>query len=156
MQPAPVQFMAPYPISANRYWRNYQGRMRPSDEAREYQRAVAYLARAAGLRTVHTLPVALTLLLHPRRPKDWRTRAKRDPQWWDMGVLCVDTDNCIKVAVDALQGVAYANDRLVWRLEVERCAPMDAGGLFVIVRPLRPGVPAVPAPETFTLETTHG
>jgi crossover junction endodeoxyribonuclease RusA len=83
----------PYPPSANRYWRNFRGRMVKSTEARTYQATAGEAARAAGA-VVLAGPVGLALRFY--RPQ------RRG-----------DLDNRIKVLVDALQAVAYANDSQV-------------------------------------------
>ena len=86
----------PYPPSANRYWRSFRGRIVKSSEARTYQQAVGSLAGGTST-PLHTGAVGLQLNFY--RPQ------RRG-----------DLDNRIKVLVDALQGVAYANDKQVTEL----------------------------------------
>jgi len=93
----PVSLTLPWPPSANRYWRSLTigGRARVvlSKEARDYKRATAALAVPAPIDG----PVKLTLRMF--RP------ARRG-----------DLDNAIKVAVDSIQGVVFANDSQVVEL----------------------------------------
>lgn len=86
----------PYPPSANRYWRNYRGRMVKSDEARKYQTGAGWCARAAGAQLIDG-DVALELrLFRPQRRGD--------------------LDNRIKAVLDALNGVLYKDDKQVVEL----------------------------------------
>jgi crossover junction endodeoxyribonuclease RusA len=47
----------------------------------------------------------------------------------------IDLDNSLKVALDALQGVAFANDRQVKKIYLSYGPPMVGGGLSVSVDP---------------------
>lgn len=86
----------PYPPSANKYWRNVNGRMVKSKEARTYQAEAGWTAKAAGVRPTAG-PLALTLRFYrPRRAGD--------------------LDNRLKVAIDSLNGVAYEDDAQVREL----------------------------------------
>lgn len=90
----------PIPVSANRYWRNFRGRMVISAEARAYKEEAAWIAKAAGA-TLLDGDVSITLRVF--RP------AKRG-----------DLDNSIKVILDSLQGIVYANDSQIVRIVAER------------------------------------
>jgi crossover junction endodeoxyribonuclease RusA len=84
----------PYPPSANRYWRNYGGRVVRSKEAVDYKAEVERLL-SGKLRVISSpRPVKLSLRLY--RPVKSR-----------------DLDNCIKILQDALQGLAFENDNQV-------------------------------------------
>jgi crossover junction endodeoxyribonuclease RusA len=48
-------------------------------------------------------------------------------------VRCIDLDNGLKVAVDALQGVAYANDSQLVGISIRRGEPVPGGALVVSV-----------------------
>lgn len=111
----------PYPISANRYWRVMNGRAVRSAEADSYKRQVGWIAKAAGVR-VTTDPVHVALTLHPKSTKSGAASSIR-----------LDLDNCIKVALDALNGVAYRDDCQIVRLCAEIGPPLDGGGLSVTV-----------------------
>lgn len=133
---APVRLVLPYPPSANRYWASRVIRAKATGkwmsmtyitpEARQYRDVVAKLALAAGMRPL-TGRVYLGLKLYPRRPLDWARRARRDPDNWDDGVLCIDLGNCEKVLSDALNGVAWVDDKQHRRIEKERCEPDEHG-----------------------------
>ena len=107
----PVTLLLPYPVSANRYWRSYvpKGWTRAlvvlSPEAKAFKEECGWRARAAGVRAPVTCPVALSIRLYPR----------------DRRLL--DIDNALKVVVDALKGIAYEDDKQVWRLDIERRTP---------------------------------
>ncbi len=80
----------PLPPSANRYWRLAKGRLIVSDEASDYKRTVAMLARCDGVKLL-TGPVAVTVGVY---------RARR----------AGDLDNRLKCLLDAMQGIFYEND----------------------------------------------
>lgn len=126
-----IALVLPYPPSSNRYWRQatIKGRavIFPSKEAKEYKAAVAALARAAGIRAPHAGRTALTIRLYPSRPQDWARRARRDPETWDDTVQCIDLGNCEKVLSDALNGVAWVDDKKHRRIVLQRMEP-DANG----------------------------
>ena len=132
----------PYPISANRYWSNYvlpgskRAMQGPSTEAKAYRRTVQKIAMAAGLVRPRAGLVEVELVLHPCEPKDAAKRERKDGARWHMGVRCIDVDNCVKVAIDALKGVAFVDDDQVWTLVVNRGLPTPNGALVVHVRDL--------------------
>lgn len=84
----------PYPPSANRYWRNFRGRMVVSDEARRYKTSAAILARMAGVKEMLTETVSVRI--HGYRPRE-----------------SGDIDNRLKILLDALSGVAWIDDKQV-------------------------------------------
>ena len=83
----------PFPPSVNRYWRAYRGRVCKSADAKAYQEKAGWEAKAAGIQPI-TGKVAVTL--HFYRP-----------------IRRGDLDNRVKVLLDALQGIAYADDNQV-------------------------------------------
>jgi crossover junction endodeoxyribonuclease RusA len=91
----------PVPVSANRYWRNFRGRMVVSQDARAYKEQVAWVAKAAGMNEPLLGDVFVTMRVY--RP------AKRG-----------DLDNYTKVLMDSLNGVAYADDSQIVRIVAER------------------------------------
>jgi crossover junction endodeoxyribonuclease RusA len=95
-----VKLTLPIPISANRYWRNFRGRMVISAEAKAYKAEVGWLARAAGAQLMDG-DLSLTMIVY--RP------AKRG-----------DLDNYTKILADSLQGIVYSNDSQIVRLVAER------------------------------------
>jgi crossover junction endodeoxyribonuclease RusA len=78
--------------------------------------------------------VSVRLELHPVMPQDAARRAKRDSRW-GLSVRRIDLDNAQKVALDALQGIAYHNDRQITHLTIRLGAPVEGGGLTVHVGP---------------------
>ena len=46
---------------------------------------------------------------------------------------CLDIDNCLKVALDALQGIVYENDKQVKKIIAEVGYPVVDGGLKIQV-----------------------
>ena len=43
----------------------------------------------------------------------------------------MDLDNCLKVAIDALQGIGYLNDKQVKRITLEYGTAVPDGGLTI-------------------------
>ncbi|WP_313248972.1 RusA family crossover junction endodeoxyribonuclease [Stenotrophomonas acidaminiphila] len=126
-----IALVLPYPPSANRYWRHgtIKGRAAVflSKEAKDYKAVVAHMAKAAGIRQPHPGRTALTIRLYPNRPQDWARRARRDPETWDDTVQCIDLGNCEKVLSDALNGVAWVDDKKHRRIVLERMEPDEKG-----------------------------
>lgn len=115
--------MLEYPVSANRYWRSFGGRMVISTDARHYKGMAAWRWAQAG-NVLHAGPVLVEMLLHPRTTKSGEASKSR-----------LDLDNCLKVAIDALNGVAFADDKQVRKLVAEVADPIPGGGLSVRVSP---------------------
>lgn len=95
-----IRLTLPPPISANRYWRTFRNRTVVSAEAKTYKTAVGWIARAAVDEPI-TQPITITL--------HWFRPAKRG-----------DVDNAIKVTLDALNGIVYADDSQVVELHAYR------------------------------------
>lgn len=110
----------PYPPSVNRMWRNYGGRVVKSAEARDYQHAVQVAATAAGIEPLDGR-IAWDLTIHPRQPKK-PTGAR---------VRCMDVSNALKIAEDALNGIAWIDDSQVDAIAARRGPPIEGGALVI-------------------------
>lgn len=90
----------PYPPSANLYWKHWRGRVVLSREGRDYKVVAKSLARSQQMRPTDG-PVSVVLVAYrPRRRGD--------------------IDNMIPLALDALRGVAYADDDQIVELHAFR------------------------------------
>ena len=159
----------PYPISANRYWRQVGGggrgpaRMIVSQEALTYKREVATAARLAGYGPASPAgygpagsdqpagapaqqgwpaaagqPVEVCIQLHPRTTKQTAAQIRRgEPE--QASAVRLDLDNCIKVTLDALNGVAWVDDNQVVRISAEVGPALKDGGLTVWISRIAPG-----------------
>lgn len=140
-----VTLVLPYPVSANRYWRirvvKGIAMTYVSQEAKDYKREVAWLVKAAGIRQPITGRVAVSYVLYPKRPLDWSKRAAKDPLGWDDTVQSLDLDNCQKVLLDALKGVAFDDDKWVRRIAAERAEPDGEARLVVTIRRILTSTP---------------
>lgn len=130
----------PYPISANRYWRQFTIGKRvmsaPSSDATKYKRDVALLCRASGVCKPISGRVAIDVRLFPHRPQDWAKRQRLHGATWDDSVQCIDLDNANKVLLDALKGVAIDDDKWVRRLTSERMEPDGEARVVVTISQL--------------------
>ena len=114
----------PYPISTNRYWRTFRGMTVVSEEAKAYKKQVAQIAQLSGC-IKHNGNVSIDITLYPKRNKDGSANAK-----------VIDLDNCLKVVLDALQGVAYDNDKQVVALTAKYAnESKENGGVKVCIEP---------------------
>ena len=137
-----IHLILPYPISSNRYWRSFAIKRKGAthhspvvtvtDEAKAYKSEVGWLAKAAGCRAPLRCAVQLEILLVPKNG------------------ICMDLDNCLKVAIDALNGVAYFDDDQVRKIIAERAEPDGRARLEITITPYEP-----PAPALFR-EEQHG
>ena len=111
-----LKVILPYPPSANRYWRVYKGMTVVSSEATAYKREVKKLAKLAALSPLRG-DVALTLDVY-------RPRATGD------------LDNRIKVLVDSLNGIAWADDEQIVQIHAYRHEGRGAGRVEVTIEPV--------------------
>lgn len=141
-----IELVLPYPPSANRYWRTAvvcgRAQTYPSADAKAFKTSVQVAALRAGVRRPITGRIELHLQLYPQRPQDWAKRARRDPLTWDDDVRCIDLGNCEKVLSDALNGVAWVDDKQHRRIVLERMEP--DGEARVVVRITQLALPASP------------
>jgi crossover junction endodeoxyribonuclease RusA len=117
-----THIILPYPPSANRLWRNARGRMIPSAEAVAFK-GLAGIQAARARMPLRDGPVQVCVILHPKKPK----RPGKGE------VRSIDLDNALKAALDALQGIAYTNDRQIQRIVATRGEPVPSGALSVEV-----------------------
>lgn len=120
-----IKLRLPYPISSNRYWRTrVAGKIAityVSPEAKSYKSVVGWTAKAAGVKQI-TTPVRIDLCLCPKQNKDGTASKVR-----------LDLDNAIKVMIDALNGIAYADDKQVVEINATLGNAHPDGAIFVTV-----------------------
>lgn len=103
-----MKVILPYPVSANRYWISfYAPKLKRvftgvTKEASSFKAECAWRAKAAGFREPMAGLVELRIRLVPKNR------------------VCMDLDNALKVTIDALKGVVYADDAQVYRIVAER------------------------------------
>lgn len=148
-----MKLILPTPPSSNRYWRVVVPKgaqfanIYVSPEAVRYKRQVKIAAYDQGVRDPIAGRVSVAVELYPHRPLDWQKRVRAAPMTWDDDVKCLDLDNALKVLLDALRKIAYADDAWVRRIVAERMEP-DHEGERVIVT-VEPIVRASPQPPLF-------
>lgn len=134
---AVIRIEVSYPPSANRY---KLPRIIPvrrgsqpaitwylSKEAKAFKEEVAWRAKQAGIRSPVSGFVRVVLTLIPHQPKDVADRARKDPKLWPLTVQSLDVGNVEKVALDALNGLAWNDDRQIEELIVRRAEPGQQG-----------------------------
>lgn len=144
-----MRLVLPYPVSANAYWQSFvpKGQTRAivhlSTEAKRYKRDVAWIAKQAGIRNPTDRPVEIgSIILIPRA-----YRLRIDPKTLDRvqvkNSTVMDLDNCIKVTLDALKGIAYVDDAQIKRIRgpIEYSEPDGQGGLVIEIEEFIPPIP---------------
>lgn len=107
-KPRAVTLKLPYPVSANRYWISFYAKNMKrvitgvTKEAEAFKEECGWRAKAAGVRTPFTCHVELRVRLVPENK------------------VCMDLDNALKVTVDALKGIVYADDDQIMKIVAER------------------------------------
>lgn len=117
-----VQIVAPVPPSANRWWRNWKGRMVLSTEARNYKVAIKALTTAWAARAGVAMqegPIAIEI-------------------HWYRAIKKGDLDKRLGVMLDALQGSIYVNDDQIVRLLATRQDDKANPRVRVVVTALSP------------------
>jgi len=132
----------PYPPSLNRYLR-HTGRTYKTAEAVAFARQAALAAKLAGVGRTDT-DVAVDITLHPKLTK--RGQASN---------TLIDLDNALKVAIDALNGIAYQDDSQIKRLTAEVGAPTQGGGLSIQVSTMGKGPASPVASSDRATRPTH-
>lgn len=165
MSQAKFSFKLPYPVSANRYWATRVIPPQPArparggqpaqpakpamamtyvtPEAKAYKEQVAWLLAQLGVKRPLGCRVDMHVELWPDRPQDWATRTRKDPLGWDDTVRRLDIDNARKVVYDALKGVLFVDDKMIFQDSAEVMEPDGREACVVVtirkyVRELHP------------------
>lgn len=93
-------FVLPYPPSANKYWRNVNGRMVVSEAARNYKTTVGLMVRR-GMKQPLAGEVKVNVAVYRPRKSG-------------------DLDNSLKILLDSLKGTAYIDDDQVVEIHAMR------------------------------------
>lgn len=111
----------PYPASNNRNARLGNGRLYTSPAVKKYKADIYWIAKCAGV-ILSREYITLSLVMHPKLTKSGKPSKVR-----------LDLDNCFKVVLDALNGVAWMDDKQVIKLIAEVGEPINNGGLTVTI-----------------------
>ena len=89
-------------------------------ETRAYEEQIAWAAKAAGAKPVPNA-CRISVTLGMPLPKSWSIK-KKDLAWHAEGkCLCLpDVDNALKIVMDALNGVAWKDDRQVFEATIHK------------------------------------
>lgn len=146
-----IEMQLPYPISLNAYKDtrvvNSRGRSMVlyylTAEAKAFKAECQRIAAHCNIKPILG-PIEYELELYPHLPQDWRTRAKRDPMFWDSTVRCIDSDNAVKVLLDALNGIAWTDDSMIFDGRQRRMVPDGQSMCILRVRPFERAEPPLP------------
>lgn len=112
---APFTLSLPYPVSANKNWRNGY----VSKESRAYKKQVQQIAKQHCVKPLDG-DVSVTYTLHPRQNVDGSASKTR-----------LDIFNAEKITSDALNGIAWSDDQQIVDGRVRLGSPKVGGGLTV-------------------------
>jgi len=113
-----IQLTVPFPPSANRYWRNVNGRMVISREARHYRKQVGLIIKTTVSPDNRPISKPMRVDIIANRP-DRRRR---------------DIDNLLKATLDALEIAGlYVNDSLIHQLSIKWGSVQNIANLEVQV-----------------------
>ncbi|MDD3884543.1 MAG: RusA family crossover junction endodeoxyribonuclease [Gallionella sp.] len=110
-----------YPVPLNRAYRNYRGVTVLSPEGKVWKALSAWDAKAAGVKPLNG-PVCCRMTLHPKLTKSGEASKTR-----------MDLDAIFKLALDALNGIAWQDDKQIVELSARIGEPVIDGGLSVEV-----------------------
>ena len=111
----------PYPVSNNNNARMVNGRVLTSKAAKDYKADVGWLAKAAKCPLLEG-DVSITIYLHQKMNLDGTANKNRQ-----------DLDNIFKTVFDALNGIAWNDDKQITRIYAAVSTPLSNGGLTVII-----------------------
>ena len=112
----------PYPVALNRAYRNFRGVTVLSPEGKLWK---VLAAKEAMFYRVKPLigPVCCRMILHPRLTKSGEASKTR-----------MDLDAIFKLALDALNGIAWQDDKQIEELSARIGEPIKDGGLTVEIQ----------------------
>jgi len=108
-----------YPVPLNRAYRNFRGITVLSPEGKAWKHAAGLIAQASGLRPLDG-PVCCRMILHPKTTKSGEASKVR-----------MDLDAIFKLCLDALNGIAWHDDKQIIELSARVGEPAPEGGLTV-------------------------
>ena len=123
-----ITLTLPWPVSANRYWRTCvigkRAQTYVSAEAKAYKQHAAWLAKAAGVRMTDS-DVSVAYVLHPKLTVKGEASKVR-----------CDLDNVLKVLGDAMNGVAWVDDKQIVEIHARIGEPVKDGAISILIEPV--------------------
>lgn len=118
-----LNLLLPYPLSANEYWRHTNKGVYVSSKAKLYRQKVFCIFRNQykSMKPFDGL-VKLNIVFHPKKNKDGSASARR-----------LDLDNVLKITLDALNGLAYVDDKQIINIVLSIGNAVENGGLSVSI-----------------------
>lgn len=106
----------PLPPSTNRYYRRAGNKIILSKEGRDYKKLAALIGKEMRIKPIAG-KVLLNVSIYPRKGPGGQR----------------DLDNSIKPVCDALQGVAYQNDKQIKMINIKEWKPWAKGAVKIEV-----------------------
>jgi len=113
----------PIPPSANRYWRSVGGRVLVSQEARDYKATAGWMAKAQGCDMATGEVTVHVDVFRPQRRGD--------------------LDNYLKILLDAMAGILWADDDQITGIVAHRYDDKDDPRVEIVVLDSTPQVAEV-------------
>ena len=108
-----IQLTLPLPPSANRYWKQANGRIYVSAEARRYKEDVGWICAALGVQPIEgAVSVSINVYRQQKRG---------------------DLDNFLKVLFDSLKGYCFSDDDQVLHISANRYDDKDNPRIEVMI-----------------------
>ena len=139
-----ITLTLPYPISTNRFKMPILVGKKPKQhiafvdtpEAKAYKAEVLRRVRVAGIRAPIIGRIRLVARLYPHKPLDAAKRMRDLGDAWDDSVQCLDLDNALKVAIDAIKNVVIDDDKWIRSIAADRMEPDGESRLVLEVHPI--------------------
>lgn len=114
----------PYPVSMNRLYRVYRGRIVPSQEATRWGNEIIFIVSKLKPKLIYT-DVGMVIEIQPKLTRKGEASKQ-----------LVDIDAPLKKLFDSLEGLIYENDKQIKKLFVYYGKPTLNGGLLVTIEEL--------------------
>lgn len=114
-----LKLFLPYPVSLNRLYRVFRGKIVPSAEATRWGKQVRFIASQKPVEVTKD-NIRMEVAIHPKLTISGLPSK-----------VLIDIDAPLKKLFDSLEGLVYENDKQIKKLYVYYAEPIINGGLTV-------------------------